>query len=226
MTKKPQSTKNQPEPGCYKVLTSINQSKSRKALKDIHACFLCCREKYAQYLSAQVLDSQGHSLRDVKSSFYYHLTQLAWVPAYKPMQDGKHVVEYLIPNRVYLFSEAVHLLLGSHVCYVKLDPSEFSRAVGKQVSTCPSAFWVRKWTWYESTWEYLLENYLSILKINENCSNCVQGWDTLSWWMRWSATWNAGVQRSLMAVRMKEPISSPPWSTSTPCTATCKQSAP
>ncbi|XP_060795619.1 uncharacterized protein wu:fj29h11 isoform X3 [Neoarius graeffei] len=87
-------------------------------------------EKYAQYLSAQVLDSQGRTLRDAKSSFYYYLMQLAWVPAYKPMQDGKEVVECLIPNKVYLFSDKVHLLLGSHVYYVKLDPSEFSRAVG------------------------------------------------------------------------------------------------
>ncbi|XP_058262273.1 uncharacterized protein wu:fj29h11 isoform X2 [Hemibagrus wyckioides] len=87
-------------------------------------------EKYSQYLSAQVLDSQGRTLKDAKSSFYYHLTQLAWVPAYKPTQDGKNTVEYMIPNRVYLFSDKVHSLLGSHVCYVKLDPSEFSRAVG------------------------------------------------------------------------------------------------
>lgn len=103
----------------------------------MHVCFLCFREKYAQYLSAQVLDSQGRTLREAKTSFYYHLTQLAWVPASKPMQDGRNTVEYLIPSRVYLFSDEVHSLLGSHACYVSRDPSEFSRAVGKQVYACP-----------------------------------------------------------------------------------------
>ncbi|XP_060717612.1 uncharacterized protein wu:fj29h11 [Tachysurus vachellii] len=87
-------------------------------------------EKYSQYLSARVLDSQGRTLKDAKSSFYYHLTQMAWVPAYKPTQDGKSSVEYLIPNRVYLYSDKVHSLLGSHVCYVDLNPSQFSTAVG------------------------------------------------------------------------------------------------
>ncbi|XP_053367661.1 uncharacterized protein wu:fj29h11 isoform X2 [Clarias gariepinus] len=89
-------------------------------------------EKFAQYLRSQVLDSQGHTLKDAKSSFYHHLTQLAWVPAYKPTQDGKKHVEYLIPNRVYLLSDKVYSLLGSHVCYVTLtqSPSEFSRAIG------------------------------------------------------------------------------------------------
>lgn len=104
--------------------------------------FCVFREKYSQYLSAQVLDSQGRTLKDNKSSFFYHLTQLAWVPAYKPTQDGKNTVEYMIPNRVYLLSDTVYSLLGSHVCYVKLDPSEFCRAVGKQVSTDPSDFWM------------------------------------------------------------------------------------
>lgn len=112
--------------------------------------FCVFREKYAQYLSAQVLDSQGGTPRDVKSSFYHHLTQLAWVPACKPTQDGRGIIENLIPNKVYLSSEKVHSLLGSHVYYVNLDPSEFSRAVGKQVSTHPSAVRVRKWTGYES----------------------------------------------------------------------------
>lgn len=105
----------------------------------MHACFLCFREKYAQYLSTQLLDSQGRTLREVKSSFYYHLTKLAWVPANKLTQDGRDNVEYLKPNKVYIFSEEVHSLLGSHVCYVSLNLSEFSRAIGKQVSTHPSA---------------------------------------------------------------------------------------
>lgn len=130
---------------------TISQSKSKMALKGTLACFLCFREKYSQYLSARVLDSQGRTLKDAKSSFYYHLTQMAWVPAYKPTQDGKNSVEYLIPNRVYLFSDKVHSLLGSHVCYVDLNPSQFSSAVGKQISTDPSASWMRS----QSTWDYL-----------------------------------------------------------------------
>lgn len=111
-----------------------------------YVSFLRFREKYVQYLSAQVQDGQGRTLRDAKSSFYYHLTKLAWVPACKSTQDERQIVEYLNPNRVYLFSDKVHSLLGSHAYYVNLNPSEFSRAVGKQVSACPSALWVRKWT--------------------------------------------------------------------------------
>ncbi|XP_053540833.1 uncharacterized protein wu:fj29h11 isoform X2 [Ictalurus punctatus] len=109
-------------------------------------------EKYAQYLSAQVLDSQGGTLRDVKSSFYHHLTQLAWVPACKPTQDGRGIIENLIPNKVYLSSEKVHSLLGSHVYYVNLDPSEFSRAVGMKhtVQVDEMVNYLKRWCTKES----------------------------------------------------------------------------
>ncbi|KAI5103031.1 hypothetical protein C0J45_6612 [Silurus meridionalis] len=117
-------------------------------------------EKYAQYLSAQVVDSQGRTIRDTKSSFYFHLTQLTWVPAYKFTHDGKQLVDYLLPNRVYLFSDKVHKLLGSHVYYANLDPSEFSRAIGKQVFTCPS--------WFQSKYFFKGLSW----QINKDFSNC------------------------------------------------------
>ncbi|XP_046709697.1 protein NO VEIN-like isoform X1 [Silurus meridionalis] len=112
-------------------------------------------EKYAQYLSAQVLDSQGRTLRDTKSSFYFHLTQLTWVPAFKPTHDEKQLVEYLRPNRVYLFSDKVHKLLGSHVYYANLDPSEFSRAIGMRhtVQVDELVMYLKRWCTKESDGE-------------------------------------------------------------------------
>ncbi|XP_072524200.1 uncharacterized protein [Salminus brasiliensis] len=91
-------------------------------------------EKYARCLRAQVLDGQGRPLRDTKSSFYHFLTRLAWVPAYRPALEGGRTVTYLCPNTVYLFSAEVHSLLGAHVHYIDLAPSEFSRAVGMRHS--------------------------------------------------------------------------------------------
>uniref|UniRef100_A0A3B1JM69 Wu:fj29h11 n=1 Tax=Astyanax mexicanus TaxID=7994 RepID=A0A3B1JM69_ASTMX len=87
-------------------------------------------EKYSQYLSAQVLDGESRPLRDTRSSFHHSLTQLAWVPAFRPVLEGGRTVTYLCPNTVYLFSAEVHRLLGAHVHYIDLAPSEFSRAVG------------------------------------------------------------------------------------------------
>uniref|UniRef100_A0A3B4E8Y0 Wu:fj29h11 n=1 Tax=Pygocentrus nattereri TaxID=42514 RepID=A0A3B4E8Y0_PYGNA len=91
-------------------------------------------EKYAQYLRAQVLDSQGQTIRDTKSSFYHFLTRLTWVPSYRPVLEGGRTVDYLCPNTVYLFSDSVHSLLGAHVHYIDLTPSEFSRAIGMRHS--------------------------------------------------------------------------------------------
>lgn len=93
---------------------------------------LCYREKYSQYLRVQVCDSQGRSVREVRSSFYHHLTQLSWVPARRPPWDESRPVSYLQPNSVYIFSAEVHQLLGSHVDYAHgaQMPSEFTRAIG------------------------------------------------------------------------------------------------
>ncbi|XP_067225099.1 uncharacterized protein wu:fj29h11 isoform X1 [Chanodichthys erythropterus] len=95
-------------------------------------------EKYSQYLRAQVLDSQGRSVREVKSSFCHLLTQLPWVPAHRrdEMWDESRPVVYLQPKSVYIFSTQVHQLLGSHVDYAHSvqTPSEFTRAIGMRHS--------------------------------------------------------------------------------------------
>ncbi|XP_043085921.1 protein NO VEIN [Puntigrus tetrazona] len=89
-------------------------------------------EKYSQYLRVQVCDSQGRSVREARSSFYHHLTQLSWVPARRPLWDESRPVSYLQPKSVYISSVEVHQLLGSHVDHVHgaQTPSEFTRAIG------------------------------------------------------------------------------------------------
>ncbi|XP_056626776.1 uncharacterized protein wu:fj29h11 isoform X3 [Triplophysa dalaica] len=87
-------------------------------------------ENYSQYLRVQVLDSQGRFFRNANSSFYHNLTQLLWVPTCRPpWGDGQHVT-YLQPKSVYIYSIDVHRLLGSHVDYVHMEPSEFTREIG------------------------------------------------------------------------------------------------
>ncbi|XP_057214332.1 uncharacterized protein LOC130569018 [Triplophysa rosa] len=87
-------------------------------------------EKYSQYLRVQVSDSQGRFIRNANSSFHHNLTQLLWVPTCRPpWGDGQHV-NYLQPKSVYIYSTEVHRLLGSHVDYVHMEPSEFTRAIG------------------------------------------------------------------------------------------------
>lgn len=49
------------------------------------------------------------------------------------MEGEQQERKYLCPNSVYLTSPEVTSLLGTHVCYVNIDPSEFSRALGKHV---------------------------------------------------------------------------------------------
>ncbi|XP_061088728.1 uncharacterized protein wu:fj29h11 isoform X2 [Conger conger] len=89
-------------------------------------------DRYSQYMNAQVLDSQGRHLRDIKSSFFHFLTNLLWVPAVRDFD--KCSVEYLRPCAVHLYSPELYRLLGVHVSYVKMDPSEFSNAVGMKHS--------------------------------------------------------------------------------------------
>ena len=86
-----------------------------------------------------MIDSDGRSTKSTKSSFYHFLCRLEWVPAYRPKEGEKRERKYLCPNSVYLTSPEVTSLLGTHVCYVDMDPSEFSRALGKNVS---SMMWV------------------------------------------------------------------------------------
>ncbi|CAB1338211.1 unnamed protein product [Coregonus sp. 'balchen'] len=95
-------------------------------------------DRYSQYLKAQVIDSEGRPIKTTKSSFFHFLSCLPWVPAYR-LQAGTGAgegrkVEYLCPNSVYLFSPEVHSLLGTHVSYMDMTPSEFTRTLGMKNS--------------------------------------------------------------------------------------------
>ncbi|XP_066520431.1 uncharacterized protein wu:fj29h11 isoform X2 [Hoplias malabaricus] len=124
----------------FHTLVTADQLPAHLKLQQRHALITLLEhnwdtgEKYSQYLRAQLLDSKERIIRDTKSSFYHFLTQLAWVPAYKPARDGERTVSYLCPNTVYLFSAELHSLLGSHVHYIDLAPSEFSRVIGMRHS--------------------------------------------------------------------------------------------
>ncbi|KAK2885132.1 uncharacterized protein wu:fj29h11 isoform X1 [Channa argus] len=85
---------------------------------------------YSQYLTAQVVDSDGRPAKSTKSSFFHFLCHLEWVPAYRTLEGGEKERKYLCPNSVYLSLPDTTSLLGTHVNYVDLDPSEFSSALG------------------------------------------------------------------------------------------------
>uniref|UniRef100_A0A3P9L232 Wu:fj29h11 n=1 Tax=Oryzias latipes TaxID=8090 RepID=A0A3P9L232_ORYLA len=86
---------------------------------------------YSQFLTAQVIDSSGRPIRTTKSSFHHLLCSLEWIPAYREQEGEQQEKEYLCPGSVYLSLPKVTRLLGTHVFYVDLNPSEFSRALGK-----------------------------------------------------------------------------------------------
>ncbi|XP_051530357.1 uncharacterized protein LOC127427065 isoform X2 [Myxocyprinus asiaticus] len=111
-------------------LTADTKLKQRQALISLLDKNWDTGEKYSQYLKAQILDSQGQTMRVAKSSFCHYLTQMPWVPASRPSWEEGRPVAYLQPNSVYIFSTDVHRLLGSHVDYVYMVPSEFTRAIG------------------------------------------------------------------------------------------------
>lgn len=94
------------------------------------------RHHYSQYLTAQVIDSDGRPIKNTRSSFYHFLCRLEWVPAYRPLEGGQQERKYLCPNSVYISSPEVTSLLGTHVDYVDIHPSEFSRALGKKCGYC------------------------------------------------------------------------------------------
>ncbi|XP_058649126.1 uncharacterized protein wu:fj29h11 isoform X2 [Onychostoma macrolepis] len=114
------------------LLTADSKLQQRQALISLLDKNWDSGEKYSQYLRVQVCDSQGRSVREARSSFYHHLTQLSWVPTRRPPWDESRHVSYLQPKSVYIFSTEVHQLLGSHVDYAHgaQMPSEFTRAVG------------------------------------------------------------------------------------------------
>ncbi|XP_076154340.1 uncharacterized protein LOC143137890 isoform X4 [Alosa pseudoharengus] len=106
-------------------------------------------EKYSQYLSAQVLDSEGRPLRDTHSSFLIALTRLPWVPTFRLGHDDQPTApSYHCPGSVYLYSQDVHSVLGAHVDYVQMAPSEFSRGIGMRhtVSVDEVIDYLKRWS--------------------------------------------------------------------------------
>uniref|UniRef100_W5MY83 Wu:fj29h11 n=1 Tax=Lepisosteus oculatus TaxID=7918 RepID=W5MY83_LEPOC len=93
-------------------------------------------DHYSQYKQAQVFNSQGHKLKDARSSFTHYLTTLPWVPAFRADLGSydQHTVEYMCPSKVYLYSPGVFSLLGVHVNYVDMSPSEFTNSIGMKHS--------------------------------------------------------------------------------------------
>lgn len=89
------------------------------------------RHRYSQYVHAQVVDGDGQEVRSTKSSFHHYLCSLKWVPAFCQVEGEQQERKYLCPSSVYLNSPAVSNLLGSHVCYADISPSDFTRAIGK-----------------------------------------------------------------------------------------------
>lgn len=93
------------------------------------------RHHYSQYLAAHVTDGDGRLIKSTKSSFYHFLCRLEWVPAYRRLESGEQKMKHLCPNSVYLNLPEISELLGTHVDYLDMDPSEFSRALGANAST-------------------------------------------------------------------------------------------
>lgn len=107
--------------------------RSKKHLSLTFLRFSPCsrRHRYSQYLTAQVLGSDGREIRTTKSSFQHCLRSLKWLPAYRPLEGDQVERSYLLPSSVYLSSRDVHSLLGNHVCYVDISPCQFSMELGK-----------------------------------------------------------------------------------------------
>lgn len=102
---------------------------------------------YSQYLVAQVIDDDGRPIQRTKSSFYKFLLRLEWVPAHRPLEGGREERKYLCPSSVYLTSPEVTDLLGTHVDYVDVKSSEFSRALGMRetISVDVLIDYLKKW---------------------------------------------------------------------------------
>lgn len=100
---------------------------------------LPCRHSYSQYLTAQLVDGDGREVKSTKSSFYHYMCALEWVPAFRPVEGERQERTYLRPTSVYLSSPVVSSLLGSHVCYAEIPPSDFSRDIGKFLLLLPTS---------------------------------------------------------------------------------------
>ncbi|KAM6963611.1 uncharacterized protein LKV04_019674 [Tautogolabrus adspersus] len=103
--------------------------------------------RYSQYLTAQVIGRDGRAIKNTRSSFHHLLCSLQWVPAYQLLEGDRRERKYLRPNSVYLTSPEISNLLGTHVCYVDLEPSEFSRALGMRHSISVKALikYLKEW---------------------------------------------------------------------------------
>ncbi|XP_023128613.2 uncharacterized protein wu:fj29h11 isoform X1 [Amphiprion ocellaris] len=103
--------------------------------------------RYSQYLTAQVIDSDGRPIKSTRSSFYHYLCRLEWVPAYRPQQGEQPEKKYLCPSSVYLKSPEITNLLGTHVDYVDIHSSKFSRALGMRetISVDILINYLKKW---------------------------------------------------------------------------------
>ncbi|XP_038160259.1 protein NO VEIN isoform X3 [Cyprinodon tularosa] len=102
---------------------------------------------YSQYLTAQLIDSDRRPVKNTRSSFYYLLSRLEWVPAYRPTEEENQKRQYLCPSSVYLKSDEVTRLLGMHVFYVDMSSSAFSKALGMRetVSVDVLIEFLKKW---------------------------------------------------------------------------------
>lgn len=76
-----------------------------------------------------MLSRDGRQIQ-TKSSFYHYLRSVKWLPAYRPMEGDQVERNFVLPSSVYLSSHDVHSLLGNHVCYVDISPSQFSTDLG------------------------------------------------------------------------------------------------
>ncbi|XP_028998254.2 uncharacterized protein wu:fj29h11 [Betta splendens] len=119
----------------------------RTALLDLLANNWDTGHHYSQYLTAQVIDSDERPVKSARSSFYHLLCRLDWMPAYRPVEGGGQERKYLCPNSVYISSPEVTSLLGTHVDYVDIHPSEFSRALGMRqtISVDVLIDYLKKW---------------------------------------------------------------------------------
>ncbi|XP_077359160.1 uncharacterized protein LOC144005104 isoform X2 [Festucalex cinctus] len=153
----------------------------RTALLNLLASNWSAGHGYSQYLTAQVLDRDARPIRTTKSSFYHFLCRLKWMPAFRPREDEKTEMKYLCPNTIYLNAPEISSLLGTHVDYVNMDPSEFSKALGirQNVSVDDLITYVKEWCTKPAADEHEGANFTSTIPHVHNVysylrTNCPQ----------------------------------------------------
>ncbi|KAM8729268.1 uncharacterized protein AB9X84_026582 isoform 1-T2 [Acanthopagrus schlegelii] len=128
-------------------LTGSCLLQQRMALLELLTANWNTGHRYSQYITAEVINGDGRVIRSTKSSFFHFLWSLEWIPAYQPQEGEKQERKYLRPNSVYLNSPEVTSLLGTHVCYVDIHPSEFTRALGMRQNITVDALidYLKQW---------------------------------------------------------------------------------